>query len=176
MVRLNRRVAACMAMLCILFLSVLVSACVPVTDTVAQAPSAAPIVSKPAQTVLVDGGAPSIQHWTAQAAEDYCRYHRWPHALRHVAHVSRLNHPLFNQPRKTHVIVAHDNTLHIHFQLGGVLMSNYTHELIIAPPNHAVCTHLPMRYIVSMQPSGNSVLYKSEPIVPNKEVAHVSKH
>jgi ABC-type uncharacterized transport system auxiliary subunit len=118
----------------------------------------------PNYQVIVEGGDAMMQQWTIDAVNAYCAHHVWSKSIRHIHHPATVN-PIFNQPRKTRVLVAPDNTLHIHFQLGGVLMANYSHELIITAPRHAICASSPIHYEVTMQPNGDAVIYKSNPLL-----------
>ena len=113
--------------------------------------------------VMVAGGDDIIQHWTSQAVAGYCQLHHWPKEVTKVVHKPAANNPAFNQPRKTSVAVASNGNLHIHFQLGGVLMDNYSHELIIHQPSVKQCQPSTVNYEVTMQPSGNAVVYLSRP-------------
>lgn len=113
--------------------------------------------------MVIAGGDAMMQQWTQDAVTAYCTKKYWPSSIKKISHSSAAAHPMFNQPRKTKVIVSKDNTLHIHFKLGGVLMDNFSHELIVYPPHYAACKIEPMHYEVTMQPQGNAVIYVSKP-------------
>ena len=112
----------------------------------------------------IKGGNKIVNKWTKQAVLAYCQHHDWPYNLKKISRKSRANYQIFNQARKTRVLIGTDNTLRIHFQLGGVLMKNYYHELIISPPSKDDCNRHIIDYQIAMHPRGNSVMYMSQPI------------
>jgi|GEM_PF-3478918 len=121
---------------------------------------------KPAIQMVIAGGDSTMQAWTQAAVTAYCAKKYWPASIRKISHMSAANQPSFNQPKKSKVVVNKDNTLHIHFQLGGVLMDNFSHELIVYPPHLKQCSAAPLHYEVTMQPNGNAVIYMSKPQLP----------
>lgn len=137
-----------------------VSACVP--DQVASSSQARKAYLFP---VMVDGGDAMMQNWTKDAVNVFCQHRIWPKSIKRIKHMASAIHPNFNQPRKTQVLIAPNQDLHIHFQLGGVLMNNYSHELIIKAPSKFVCSQSPIHYEVTMQPNGDAVIYKSNPLI-----------
>jgi hypothetical protein len=124
--------------------------------------------------IIVVGGDPMIQQWTQEAASAFCEKKYWPMSLKKINHSQQANHLVFNQPKKTRVFVSKDDALHIDFKLGGVLMDNFSHELIIKPPLASMCDNPPLHYAVVMQPQGNAVIYISKPEKNNVVPAHVS--
>ena len=117
---------------------------------------------EPTKMVIMGGGV-VMQQWTQEAVLAYCEKKYWPSSLKEISHLPAAKQPLFNQPTKTSVLVSKENTLLIHFKLGGVLMNNFSHELIIYPPSSISCQTLPLHYEMSMQPQGNAVVYVSKP-------------
>lgn len=113
--------------------------------------------------IVIVGGDSTMQQWTQEAVTAYCVHKFWPVSLKRISHSISAKHPLFNQPRKTQVLIGKDNALHIHFKLGGVLMDNFSHELIISAPNLSECKQGTTRYEIMMQPEGNAVIYLSKP-------------
>ena len=124
--------------------------------------------------IIIVGGDPMLQQWTQEAVSAYCEKNYWPLSLKKITHLSKIDHLVFNQPRKTRVRVSKDNVLHIDFQLGGVLMENFSHELMIQPPLALMCRNPPLHYEVKMQPRGNAVIYISKPEKNNAAPLHVS--
>jgi hypothetical protein len=117
----------------------------------------------PSTQMAIAGGDATMQAWTQEAVTAYCAKKYWPASIKKTAHSHAGNQPSFNEPRKTKVLVNKDNTLHIHFQLGGVLMDNFSHELVVYPPHVKQCKAQPLHYEVTMQPQGNAVIYMSKP-------------
>jgi hypothetical protein len=124
--------------------------------------------------IIVVGGDPMIQQWTQEAVSAFCEKKYWPMSLKKINHSQQANHLVFNQPEKTRVFVSKDDALHIDFKLGGVLMDNFSHELIIKPPVVSMCDNPPLHYAVMMQPQGNAVIYISKPEKIDVVPAHVS--